>query len=142
MTNSDLQVAADCLEDHGCSEVAEMLRGMDDSTPVTEEWLRSIGWQDWEKRDGSFSLWMPANNELSWKCRLAWVSNGLYIVRMTTDHNEWYEIPSESVELLDTRNTKRPITRGRFLDLLRVLGIAHEPRHEASPATAMGTEGK
>lgn len=97
----------------------------DDAEPVTEEWLRSVGWNQWDATDGNddFDLWLPANSELGWPCRLAWCVNGLYVVRMVDDETEDYLGTAESVELLNSRNRKKTITRGDVRALLRALKI-------------------
>lgn len=95
----------------------------DDGEAVTEEWLRSQGWKEWREENGEFDLWTDANPELGWKCRLAWLHNGLYLVRMADDNAENYDGPSESVEMLNSRNKTKKITRVQLRSLLAALGI-------------------
>ena len=99
----------------------------DDGEPVTEEWLRSVGWQDWELDDDDddpeYTLWTKANSSLGWKTRLAYESNGFYLVRMVDEDAEDYFGSSESVELFDSRNSSKIITRGQVRQLLKALGI-------------------
>lgn len=95
-----------------------------DDEAVTEEWLRSIGWQDWTPRnddDEDFDLFIRIEDEICWECRLAWVSNGLYVVRMAAP-DVFYGL-AESVELLGTRNTTKPVTRGQVRKICAALGI-------------------
>lgn len=101
----------------------------DDDEPVTEEWLRSIGFKDWpEDNDDKhlFSLFIRANEEIGWECRLAYQTNGFYAVRMC-DVDVHLGV-AESVELLDSRNKTVKVTRGDVRRLCAALKIELKER--------------
>ena len=117
------------LKHIGLREIAEAVRQnvaeFYDETAVDEAWLRSVGWREWEEDcpddEREFDLYLPIADEIGWECRLGWQSNGLYAVRMAEP--ETYEGMAESVELLGTRNTINPVTRGQLHSLLHALKV-------------------
>lgn len=121
LTEANAKIAA--LESQ-LTELRAACEARTDTEPVDEAWLRSLGWKDWEFDDEhEGGLWMPANSELGWKCRLVWQTNGIYVVRMAEDELSDYAGPSEAVELLDSRNTTKLVTRGDLLRLLDALKL-------------------
>lgn len=105
-------------------KVATWAAKMLDETPIDEAFLRSVGFKDWDCADGDeYDMWHPANSELSWKCRLAWIANGMYVVRMCDPDDSEYDGVSESVELFDSRNSTKVVTRGQLRMLCQSLGI-------------------
>lgn len=104
--------------------LAREYQRLTDPTPIDEGWLRSVGFKDWDCADGDeYTLWHPANSELSWKCRLAWIANGMYVVRMCDPDDSEYDGVSESVELFDSRNSVKVVTRGQLRMLATALQI-------------------
>ncbi len=99
----------------------------DDGEPITEEWLRGLGFRKWglETDAELYDLYIPMRDELGWQCRLAYQSNGFYAVRLCDDHSYG---GAESVELLDTRNRKPAVSRGQVRRLLAALGITEGGR--------------
>lgn len=118
-----------------------LLEALHDRTPIDEAWLRSKGWREWEPSDDEdvpreFDLWIPLANEIGWECRLAWASNGLYAVRMA-DPKTFHGL-AESVELLGTRNTIRPVTLGQLRALLfaltpAIITVTTDANSDAAP---------
>ena len=98
----------------------------DDRTALSEKWLRSVGFKPWPYDDDqSFDLCFPAQEELGSKCYVGYQTNGFYLVRMSGDDfdEESDRLPSESVELFNSRNMKKTVTRGQLRRLLKALGI-------------------
>lgn len=96
----------------------------DDEEPISEEWLKSTGFCEWDEAEvatdyEAYDLWIPMSDELGSKCRLAYVVNGFYAVRLDGES----QFVSESVELLGTRNMKPAVTKGCVRRLCCALGI-------------------
>ena len=94
--------------------------------PVTEEYLRSVGFREWkcaDEEDKSYELWIPMAEELGWEVRLAYQSNGFYAVRMIDFSDEAVDGVAESVELLGTRNKFPTVTIAAFHRLAAALAI-------------------
>lgn len=99
----------------------------DDDTAVDEAWLRSVGFRDWPRLDDDsdlegYDIYILANEEIGWECRLAYRANGFYLVRMC-DPDVCDLLAAESVELFDSRNNRKVVTRGDVRRLCRALGI-------------------
>lgn len=97
-----------------------------DEGAVTEEWLRELGFKDWKPTDDDEwggALFIRANDEIGWECRLVYLANGFYLMRMGDPNEGDDEYASESVELFNSRNRTKVVTRGQLLALLRALGI-------------------
>ena len=95
----------------------------DDGEAVTVEWLESVGFRSWDGDEDEFELYLRIRDEIGWECRLAYQANGIYAVRMCDPEDVGRVLSSESVELLNTRNTKPELTRGDVRRLCAALGI-------------------
>jgi hypothetical protein len=96
----------------------------DEDEPITEEWLKSIGFRQWSSdEDDEFELYIPMHDEICWECRLAYQANGFYAVRMCDQEDVGRELASESVELLGTRNMNHTVVRGDLYRLAAALRL-------------------
>lgn len=95
-----------------------------DPTPIDEAWLRACGWKQWpdDSEFAEYDLYLPMADEISWECRLAYQSNGIYALRMCAEEVH-AGLVSESVELFGSRNRKVVVTRGQLRLLCLALGI-------------------
>ncbi len=137
---TELQAAEKRIRDalqHGCyvGEFGQLERDhkilaheylrLTDETVISEEALREeFGFRKWESGfdfDEGYDLWLPMQNELGWKCRLAYVANGFYAVRMSDPDDDQYKGPVESVELFGSRNSTKVVTIGQLRMLLIAL---------------------
>jgi hypothetical protein len=91
----------------------------DDEEPISEEWLRAVGWKSWDTDDKEYNqdkdVFVRIGEWCGWENRLAFTQGAIWAVRMNDEEppDGW----SETVQLIADQ------TRGDVRRLCKCLGI-------------------